>query len=187
MIEPTTVFHDCQLRAAQVRTRYMSQTNPYDKFLDGQEPLRVLASTARRLEKLVDELGPQRAGAAPAPGKWSAREILCHLADCEIAFAFRLRQALGENNHVIQPFDQEKWAANYSAYEMRDALTTFGAVRNWNLVLLRSLSPEVHAKPLSHPERGAMTFYTIVETMAGHDLNHLEQLEAIAKKFAPAH
>ena len=88
---------------------------------------------------------------------------------------------------MIQPFDQEKWAANYSAYEMRDALTTFRAIRSWNLALLRSLSPEVHLEPVTHPERGAMSFQTIVETMAGHDLNHLGQLQAIAKKFAPTH
>lgn len=165
----------------------MSQQNPYEQFLSGQEPLRVLAATPRRLERLLDELGLERAAAAPSPGKWSAREIVCHLADCELAFGFRLRQALAEKDHVIQPFDQEKWAANYSAYEMRDALTTFGALRNWNLALLRSLSPEMHSKPVTHPERGAMTFHTIVETMAGHDLNHLGQLESIAKKFAPAH
>ena len=165
----------------------MSQLNPYEQFLGGQEPLRVLALTARHIEKIVDELGPERADAAPAAGKWSAREIVCHLADCETAFAFRLRQTLGEDHPVIQPFDQERWATNYSAYEMRDALTTFGALRNWNLTLLRSLSPEVHAKPVTHPERGAMTFRDIVETMAGHDLNHLGQLEGIAKKFAPTH
>ena len=165
----------------------MSDLNPYAAFLNGQDPLRVLAATPRRLERVFDELGPERAAAAPSPGKWSAREIVCHLADCELTFGFRLRQALAEKDHVIQPFDQEKWAANYSAYEMRDALTTFGAIRNWNLALFWSLSPEMHSKPVTHPERGTMTFYTIVETMAGHDLNHLGQLEAIAKKFAPAH
>ncbi|MGC2163912.1 MAG: DinB family protein [Silvibacterium sp.] len=165
----------------------MSQQNPYEQFLGGQDPMKVLATTARHIEKVLDELGPVRANLAPSAGKWSPREIVCHLADCEIAFAYRLRQTLGEDHHTIQPFDQERWSANYAAYEMRDALTTFGAVRNWNLTLLRSLSPEVHAKAVTHPERGAMTFYTIVETMAGHDLNHLGQLDAIAKKFAPTH
>jgi uncharacterized damage-inducible protein DinB len=165
----------------------MSEINPYEQFLAGQEPLKVLASTARRIENIVDELGQERADSPPVVGKWSAREIVCHLADCELVFAYRLRQTLAEDHHVIQPFDQEKWAANYPAYEMQDALAAFGAVRTWNLLLLRSLSPEVHSKRVTHPERGTMTFLTIVETMAGHDLNHLGQLEAIAKKFAPEH
>ncbi|HEX5233828.1 MAG TPA: DinB family protein [Silvibacterium sp.] len=158
------------------------ELNPYAKCLAGQNPLEVLKATASRLGKLADELGLERANQSPAPGKWSPREIVCHLADCELVFAFRLRQTLAEDNHVVQPFDQEKWAANYSAYPMPDALAAFIAVRNWNLALLRSLSPQVHTRPLRHPERGTMTFDTIVETMAGHDLNHLGQLEAIAKK-----
>lgn len=164
----------------------MSQQNPYDKFLDGQNPLVVLGSTVQRLEEIAGQLGKKHVNAAPAPGKWNAREIVCHFADCELVFGFRLRQTLAEDQHVIQPFDQTKWAANYAAYSLREALTAFGAVRSWNLALLRSLSPDVHDTPVTHPERGAMTFYTIVETMAGHDLNHLGQLDAIVKKSGPA-
>ncbi len=165
----------------------MSQINPYEQFLAGQDPLKVLASTARRIENIVDELGCERADTSPAPGKWSPREIVCHLADCEMVFAFRLRQTLADDHHTIQPFDQTKWGNNYGAYSLNDALATFGAVRNWNLELLRSLSTEAYAIPVTHPERGTMTFRTIVETMAGHDLNHIGQLETIAKKFAPVH
>ena len=132
-------------------------------------PLSLLSSTAKSL----------------AAGKWSAREILCHLADCEMVFAFRLRQTLAEDHHVIQPFDQEKWAAQYDCYDTRDALSTFHTVRNWNLALIRSLPPEALETTVTHPERGTITFRTIVETMAGHDINHLRQLEAIVKQYAP--
>lgn len=165
----------------------MTDLNPYASFLNGQDPLKVLATTPRHIEQIIDGLGEERSEAAPAPGKWSPREIVCHLADTEQVFAFRLRQTLAEDHHTIQPFDQTKWGFHYAAYEMRDALTAFGAVRSWNLALLRALSPDVHTKPVTHPERGTMTFHTIVETMAGHDRNHLSQLEAILKKFAPAH
>lgn len=158
----------------------MSELNPYARFLDGREPVAVLAETAGRIEKIAGGLGEERANAAPAPGKWSAREIVCHLADCETVFGMRLRQTLSEDHHVIQPFDQEKWAAAYGAYSLDDALALFGAMRGWNLALLRSVKPEAYGRPVTHPERGAMTFGTIVETMAGHDLNHLAQLEAIA-------
>jgi uncharacterized damage-inducible protein DinB len=171
--------------ARKVRIK-MTQTNPYEKYLEGQNPMQVLPLTAERIRELTDRLGLERANLAPAPGKWSARKIVCHLADCELVFAFRLRQTLAEDRHVIQPFDQERWADNYSAYSLDQALSAFNAARSWNLALLRSLSPEVHSKPVTHPERGAMTFYAIVETMAGHDLNHLGQLEALAKKLVPA-
>lgn len=154
--------------------------NPYARFLGSQKPLPVLAATAARLDSLAGAIGPGRITASPAPGKWSPRDILCHLADCELAFGFRLRQTLTEDNHTVQPFDQEKWAAPYTGFAAADALSAFGALRRWNLALIQASLP-IHAdKPVTHPERGAMTFSTIVETMAGHDLNHLQQLERIA-------
>jgi len=154
--------------------------NPYAHFLGNQKPLPVLAATVGRLESLVRAIGPGRIAQPPAPGKWSPRDILCHLADCEIAFGFRLRQTLAEDNHTVQPFDQEKWAAPYSSLDAAQALVTFTAVRRWNLALIEDSLPTHAGKAVTHPERGAMTFSTIVETMAGHDLNHLAQLERIA-------
>jgi len=132
------------------------------------------------LKNLAAMIGAVQITESPAAGKWSARDILCHLADCEIAFAFRLRQTLAEDNHSIQPFDQEKWAAPYGALDANDALATFSLLRRWNLLLLSAALPGQANKPVTHPERGTMVFSTIVETMAGHDLNHLAQLERLA-------
>jgi hypothetical protein len=143
------------------------------------DPRQVIASTPARLRESLDSLGEARANQSPAPGKWSVREILCHLADCEIVFAYRLRQTLAEPHHVIQPFDQDIWARNYAAYDAPAALAVFTAVRDFNTRLIASLPAEAFSKPVSHPERGAMTFQTIVETMGGHDLNHLAQIEKI--------
>jgi len=153
--------------------------NPYASFLGTCDPRQIIASTPVRLRESLDSLGTERANKPPAPGKWSAREILCHLADCEIVFAFRLRQTLAEPHHVIQPFDQDLWARNYGAYDAPAALAVFTAVRDFNTRLIASLPPEALSKPVSHPERGAMTFQTIVETMGGHDLNHIAQIEKI--------
>ncbi len=160
--------------------------NPYAPHLGERDPLEVIAATARQLESLVETIGLIRAEEPAAPGKWSAREILCHLADCETVFAFRLRQSLAEDHHVIQPFDQEKWAEHYRVFDVRGALAVFSAVRNWNVALIRSVVPGVLSKPVTHPERGAMTFQVLIETMAGHDLNHLRQIEAIAARAAQA-
>jgi uncharacterized damage-inducible protein DinB len=154
--------------------------NPYASFLGGRDPRQVISSTAPQLRELVDSLGEAGADRSPAPGKWSVREILCHLADCEIVFAYRLRQTLAEPHHVIQPFDQDLWAANYAAYDVQSALATFTAVRNFNVKLIASLPPDAFSKPVTHPERGSMTFQSIIETMGGHDVNHLGQIEKIA-------
>jgi|SRR5262245_32570167 len=156
--------------------------NPYAVHLEGRNPRDVIATTAQRLQQLADRIGPARITDAPAPGKWSARDILCHLADCEIVFAFRLRQALAEDHHVIQPFDQNLWAKAYGSGDATAALATFAAVRAWNIALLRDVTPEQRVKPVTHPERGDMPFEAIVETMGGHDVNHIKQLDAIISR-----
>jgi uncharacterized damage-inducible protein DinB len=160
--------------------------NPYASFLADRDPLVVIDSTARRLAEIVARVPSASLEWRPAPGKWNAREILCHLADCEIAFAFRLRQTLAEPHHVIQPFDQEKWAGTYGGLTANGALSTFSALRHWDIELISSMPADGMAKPVSHPERGEMTFRVIVETMAGHDINHLLQLERIASGFQTA-
>jgi DinB superfamily len=160
--------------------------NPYASFVGDRNAIDVIEETSRRLSEVVSKLSAQNSSNLewrPAPGKWNAREILCHLADCEIAFAFRLRQTLAETNHVIQPFDQEKWAGMYGGLSARAALSAFSSLREWDLALIQNTSAEAMGKKVNHPERGDMTFRVIVETMAGHDLNHLKQLDAIAAGF----
>ncbi|MGB6688853.1 MAG: DinB family protein [Terracidiphilus sp.] len=166
----------------------MSQQNPYDIFLDGRPLDAILGDSPGSIASLLEAIGSANASKAPAPGKWSAAEIVAHLADCELVFGFRLRQTLAEDDYTIQPFDQDRWAvsSDYSAIGAGQALATFTALRNWNLQLIARSLPAAANRPVSHPERGAMTFQTIVETMAGHDLNHLEQLARIAASPTPA-
>jgi hypothetical protein len=154
--------------------------NPYASHMGDRTPLDVITETPRRLAQLVETIGSERLETPPAPGKWSARDILCHLADSDIAFGLRLRQTLAEDHHVIQPFDQDLWAKSYSSCDARLALATLSALRAWNIALIRSVKPADLSKPVTHPERGTMTFQTVVETMAGHDRNHIKQIEAIA-------
>lgn len=157
----------------------MSKENPYAIFLDERPVEAILSSTPQALHAVLDQIGETEVETRPAPGKWSAREIACHLADCELVFGFRLRQTLAENNPTIQPFDQDKWAASYLGADAVQALRVFTALRGWNLQLIQSAMPAAAGRTMTHPERGTMTFQTVIETMAGHDLNHLAQLRRI--------
>lgn len=160
----------------------MSTLNPYEAFLDGRSIDDILMATPADVAKLLEAMGPGKAYEPPAPGKWSAGEIVAHLADCELVFGFRLRQTLAEHEPTIQPFDQEKWSARYTSVEPKEALAAFTAFRNWNLLLLESLPQGARERKMTHPERGTMTFQSVLETMAGHDLNHMAQLRRIAGK-----
>jgi len=157
----------------------MSDLNPYEGFLDGRPLLTILAATPGLVAAEVEGLGAERASVAPAAGKWSAAEIICHLADCELVFGFRLRQTLAEDGPVIQPFDQDKWAAPYKGVPAAEALKAFTALREWNMRLIGGALPAAGGRTMTHPERGTMTFLTVVETMAGHDINHLGQLKRL--------
>ncbi len=154
--------------------------NPYASYLGSRNAREVIAESPARLQQLIESLGP-RTNQPPAPGKWSAREIACHLADCEVVFAFRLRQAIAEDGHVVQPFDQEKWAKNYAAYDAAAAVGVFSTLRRWNITFLSTVADTELQKKFTHPERGEMSFRVLVETMAGHDLNHLRQVEGISR------
>lgn len=152
--------------------------NPYAGFLGEGDAVAIISGTPARLAALVGGMSAEQVEAPIAPGKWSVRQIVTHLADCEIAFGFRLRQALA--GVLIQPFDQDKWAESYGRYSLAGALETFRALRAWDVALVAGLSEADKALKVTHPERGEMTLWTIVETMAGHDLNHLAQVERVA-------
>jgi DinB family protein len=158
--------------------------NPYRERILGllgkRNPVESLEATGARVEALVKKIGPKGMSRAYAPGKWTAREILAHLADAEIGVGFRLRQALAEKDHVAQPFDQDKWAERYEDVDGEAAARAFCALRPWNVALIKTLAPADLARPMMHPERGMESVDIIVKMLAGHDLNHVAQLEQIA-------
>jgi hypothetical protein len=149
--------------------------NPYAGALGGRDAVEVLKETPERLAALLDGMSAEAMEARPAPGKWSMREVVAHLADCEIAFSFRLRQAYAGQSQ-IQPFDQDGWARCYRVYSVAEGLSAFTALRNWNVAFVGGLSEADKTLPTFHPERGAGGLWTIVETMGGHDLHHLAKL-----------
>ena len=149
--------------------------------LGGKKPLTVQASTAAKLGRLVRRASPAKLRKRPAPGKWSAAEILAHLADSEIVVGWRMRQILGAPGTPIQAFDQDAWAAagHYEKRDARKSLEQFRVAREANLALLKSITPEQWKHHGMHSERGVETIEHITCMMAGHDLNHMGQVERI--------
>ncbi|HET8645569.1 MAG TPA: DinB family protein, partial [Vicinamibacteria bacterium] len=143
-------------------------------------PLQAMAANARRIEEIARTLGAAGLERSYAPGKWSGKQILAHLADAEIGVSFRTRQALAEEHHTIQPFDEGAWARRYQGVDHEAALRSVLSLRGWNLWLFSGLTPQDLAREAYHPERGPETVGTIIRLLAGHDFNHLAQLETIA-------
>jgi hypothetical protein len=148
--------------------------------LGDADALEVMAATPSRLEDLFWELGDKGLERTYGPGKWTAGQIFAHLADVEIVYGFRFRQALAEDRHRIQVMDQDGWARREGPADASLAIELFRALRLWNLGLLRPLSDEDLARTVVHPERGEETLALMLKLVAGHDLNHISQLELVA-------
>ena len=160
------------------------EENPYSRHLEGREAVAVLGASAGRLRELFGSFSAEEIDASPGPGRWSLRELMAHLADCEIAWGWRLRQALSKDMPMLDSFDQDRWADRYQAYDFASAQVTFEVLRAWNLRLLTGVSEQDRLRSAEHPERGRVTLGTIVETMAGHDLHHIKLIEGLRKKEA---
>ena len=149
--------------------------------LAGQDPLKVQSTTAKKLARLIKGVTPARLRKRPAPEKWSPAEILAHLADAEIVVSWRIRSILGAPGTLIQAFDQDAWVAagHYGKRDARKSLEQFRVLRETNLALYKMLAPEQWKHQGIHAERGEESVERIVQMMAGHDINHLEQVECI--------
>jgi hypothetical protein len=147
----------------------------------GQDPLKVQAATAKKLERLIKRATSAKLWKRPAPEKWSAAEILAHLADAEIVVSWRLRSILGAPGTPIQAFDQDAWVAtgHYAKRDARKSLEQFRVLRDANLALYKNLTPQQWKHHGVHAERGEESVERIAEMMAGHDINHLEQVAGI--------
>ena len=149
--------------------------------LGGQDARKIQAATPKKIERLIKGVPSAKLRKKPAPGKWSAGEILAHLADCEIVTSWRIRQILAEPGVRIQPFDQNLWAAagRYGKCDPRESLLRFAIVRASNIALLKSLTPAEWKLHGMHEERGEETIERVVQMMAGHDINHVKQIEKL--------
>jgi hypothetical protein len=153
-------------------------------YVEGKDPLKVQESTPSRLQKLTKPLTKRDLSARPAPDKWSIQEIVAHLAECELVAGWRIRMILNTDGAEIQAFDQDSWArtSDYAHADVKRSLELFRVLRAANLDLLNSIPKEKWNSYGMHQERGKETIAHIVRMFAGHDLNHLQQVEHLAKK-----
>lgn len=149
----------------------------------GKDPLKTQSATPNTLAKLIKGASASKLRKRPAPDKWSVGEILAHLADAEIIVGWRIRSILAAPGTPIQAYDQDALAAarNYAKHDPRKSLEQFRAIREANLALYKSLKPEQWKHHGMHAERGEETLERILYMMAGHDINHLVQIEKILK------
>jgi uncharacterized damage-inducible protein DinB len=121
----------------------------------------------------------------PAPGKWSVRQIVAHLADAEMVGAHRFRQVIAEDNPTLIAYDQDKWTANldYARRKPKTSLETFRRIRAENHELLNGIPEESFDRAGNHTENGRMTLRQLLEGYAGHAESHARQLQEIREEY----
>jgi uncharacterized damage-inducible protein DinB len=147
----------------------------------GQDPIKVQSTANKKLAGLIKGVSTAKLRKRPVPEKWSVAEILAHLADAEIVIAWRMRSILGAPGTPVQAFDQNAWVSSghYEKRDPRKSLEQHRVLREANLALLKSLSPEQWKHYGQHAERGQESIEHIVAMIAGHDVNHIKQIERI--------
>jgi hypothetical protein len=150
---------------------------------EGKEPLRLQQAAPKKLTALIKGKTAKQLMKRPALDKWSVAEILAHLADAELAISWRLRQVLANNAILLQAYDQDLWAKtfNYAKRDPRVSLASYRTLREANLALLKSVPRKLWDNYGVHQERGNESVNHVVKMVAGHDLNHLQQIEKILK------
>jgi len=157
-------------------------------YVEGQDAIKVQRATAAKLRKAISGFTSKQLKWRPEPAKWSIAEIIAHLADAEIVASWRMRSVIGENGVTIQPFDQDAWASAFK-YQGRDAkksLEVFRVLRENNLAMLNEIPRETWENYGMHLERGKESIAHLARMFAGHDTNHVLQVEGIVKQLKSA-
>ncbi len=151
---------------------------------EGQDGLTVLGRTADRLQTLLDSTPVEKWRARPAPGRWSAAEVLAHLADAEVVAGWRVRSILSASGTPLQAFDQDAWAEafKYAEVDPAESLALFAAARASLLSVLARVDRSRLSHHGMHAERGQETIGHLIQLYAGHDINHLKQIEALVSQ-----
>jgi len=135
----------------------------------------------RTLAALIEGVSDELLGRPPAPGKWSVRAILAHMAEDELSSSWRYRQMIEHDGVTLPGFDQDLWArlGDYESWTASEALEMFGLLREANLRMFAKLTTEEWQRHGIHAERGRITVEDLARHMVGHDTKHIEQIRRL--------
>ncbi len=150
-------------------------------FVGDQDPWSLLVKAPGRLRLLVTGATARELAWTPSPARWSTAQIAAHLADAEIVAAWRIRSVLARDEVSLQAFDQNVWASafRYETAPPTESVAVFETLRAATLRVLGTVDRERLAHAGMHAERGRESITHLVRLYAGHDLNHLTQIERL--------
>jgi len=173
------------MQKIRVKDEFKQYMRRITSYVGRRDPVKLQVAFPARLAEAVRGLTPAQLRRRPRPGKWSIQEIVGHLADTELVYGYRYRMTLAESGRPLQAYDQDRWAASlgYTRQPMGELLERIRVLRAENIRLMKRVPQAWWSRYGMHAERGKETFRRCVTLIAGHDLNHLNQIRAIRKHF----
>jgi uncharacterized damage-inducible protein DinB len=154
----------------------MNHATLIDDYLNGPTHLReaIAGMTAEQLD------------AAPIPGKWSTRQVICHIADFEPVYADRMKRVIAEENPTMFGGNPDDFADRlaYDARDIADELQLIAATRRHTAAILRTLPPEVFQRTGNHSTDGPISLETLLSRITGHIPHHIKFIEEKRRALA---
>lgn len=132
-----------------------------------------------RLREAIAGMTPEQIDAAPVAGKWSTRQVICHIADFEPVYADRMKRVIAEDNPTMFGGDPDVFAAKlaYDARNIADELQLIEATRRHTASILRTLSPEAFQRTGNHSADGPISLETLLRRITEHIPHHVRFIE----------
>jgi hypothetical protein len=145
----------------------------YKKLID------EYAAGPQLLRQAMHGMTDQDFDAAPVPGKWTTRQVVCHLADFEPIYADRMKRVIAESRPTFFGGDPDVFAARlaYAARDVEEELRLIENVRGQMARILRTLAPDDFQREGIHSDDGPLTLQTLLERVTGHLPHHVKFIQ----------
>ena len=173
-------------RRFTIAPEFRAYIRKIDGYRAGGNPIAMMKVAPGKLARAVAGLSASQMRKRPARGKWSIVEILGHLQDTEVVYGYRMRLSLAQPGSTILGYDQALWTQElrHRRGNAKRLLDRIRVLREGNLEMVTQVPRSKWKRYGLHNERGRESVRRVLELVAGHDLNHLDQIKAIKKKYA---
>jgi hypothetical protein len=154
--------------------------------LGADDPLDVLRTTLAEVDRLTVGTPESALNYSPAPGEWSPREVLSHMADSDLVTGLRVRMIVTHDRPTLVGYDQEAWTSRFGGLDesAAETIARWRTLRLANIRMYESLRAEEWQRAGLHTERGEESALLTAQMQAGHDRMHLEQVRQGLKAAA---
>jgi uncharacterized damage-inducible protein DinB len=172
-------------RRVKIAPEFKAYMKKLDDYRAGRDPIGLMKAAPGKVARAVAGLSAKKMRRRPKRGKWSIIEILGHLQDTEFVYGYRIRLSLAQPGATILGYDQAVWTEElrHNRGNAKQLIERIRVLRDGNLETVRRVPRPLWKRYGMHNERGKETVRRALELIAGHDLNHLDQIRAIRKKY----